>query len=65
MKNKDITDKIKIVFSTEAGKSLLDHLEKVFVDRPIYKREQTLADTAYRQGQADVIKQLINEIKGT
>ncbi len=59
-----ISKLIKGTFDTELGKKLLDHLEKVFVDRPIYADGQTIEQTAYRQGQADVIKQIRREIDG-
>ena len=51
-------------FETAIGKKLLDHLVQVFIDRPIYQRGQTLEETAYRQGQADLVKQLLKEING-
>ncbi len=59
-----ISKLIKGTFDTELGKKLLEHLEKVFVDRPIYTDGQTIEQTAYRQGQADVIKQIRREIDG-
>ena len=55
---------IKGTFDTELGKKLLVHLEKVFVDRAIYISGLSIEETAYRQGQADVIKQLRREIDG-
>jgi len=57
-----ISKLIKGTFNTELGHKLLDHLEKVFVDRHIYQVGQTHEETAYRQGQADVIKQIRREI---
>ena len=51
-------------FNTDLGKKLLEHLTEVFINRPIYKPGLTLEETAYRQGQADVIKQLQKELKG-
>ena len=57
-----ISKLIKGTFDTELGKKLLEHLEKVFIDRPIYQAGQTHEETAYRQGQADVIKQLRKEL---
>ncbi len=57
-----ISKLIKGTFDTELGKKLLDHLEKVFVDRSIYQAGQTHEETAYRQGQADVIKQIRREL---
>lgn len=65
MENKTNTVISKLIvgtFSTELGKRLLERMNEVFVDRPIYKPGQTLEETAYRQGQADLVKQLIKEI---
>ena len=50
-------------FSTEIGKKCLDNLERAYIDRPIYIQGQTSDVTAYRQGQADVIKAIIREIE--
>ena len=49
-------------FGTDLGKKYLEQIIKVFVDRPIYVHGQTLEATAYRQGQADLVKQIIKEI---
>lgn len=59
-----ISKLIKGTFETELGQKLLDHLENTFVDRPIYRHNQTHEETAYRQGQADLIKQLRREFDG-
>lgn len=45
-------------FSTELGKRYLSHLEDVFVNVSMYKKGMALEDVSYRQGQADLIKQL-------
>lgn len=50
-------------FETELGTKLLAHLKKTIVDRPMYKSGMTLDEVAFRQGQADVINQIIKEIK--
>lgn len=64
MDKHEVTSKLIVgTFSTELGKKLLAHLHSVFVDRAIYKSGETLEQTAYRQGQADLIKQLMKEIK--
>lgn len=47
---------------TELGKKFLAHLENTFIDRPIYRQGQSLEETAYRQGQADLVKQLVKEM---
>ncbi len=57
-----ISKLIKGTFDTELGRKLLDHLEKVFVDRPIYKDGLTFEQTALRQGEANVIKQIRREL---
>ncbi len=59
-----ISKLIKGTFDTELGRKLLDHLEKVFVDRPIYKVGQTFEETTLRQGEANVIKQIRRELDG-
>ncbi len=59
----EISKLIVGTFSTELGKRLLSHLEFVFIDRPIYKQGESLEAAAYRQGQADLIKQLKKELQ--
>ena len=49
-------------FATELGGRCIDHLKGVFIDRPIYRKGQTLEETAYRQGQADLVQQLLKEL---
>ena len=61
-KSIEITKLIVGTFETELGKRCLAHLEKTFVDRPIYIQGATLEQTAYRQGQADLIKQIVKEL---
>ena len=54
-------------FNTELGERCLTHLETVFVDRPMYKSGLTPDEVAYRQGQADIVRQLrktLNEARG-
>ena len=55
---------VKGTFETELGKKCLDHLEATFVDRPIYKQGMTLQDAAYRQGQSDLVRQILKEANG-
>ena len=59
----EITSMFKVVFGTPEGAKCLTYLEKVFVDRPMYKKGQTLEETAYRQGEADLIRQIIKEVQ--
>lgn len=64
--NKEATRIHKLIvgtFNTELGQKCLEHLEKTFIDRPIYRDGSTLEATAYRQGQADLVKQIIKEIR--
>ena len=49
-------------FTTDLGKRLLEHLEKTIVDRPTYIKGMTLDEVAFREGQKDVILQLIKEL---
>mgnify|MGYP006883067109 CR=1 FL=1 len=49
-------------FETELGKRCLSHLEDVFVNRQIFKHGESVEHAAYRQGQADLVKQLKKEI---
>jgi len=49
-------------FETELGKKCLANLERAYVNRPMYIPNQSAEVTAYRQGQADVIRQIIREI---
>ncbi len=49
-------------FDTELGRKLLEHLENTLVDRDIYAQGMTLDQVAFRQGQADVIKQIKKEL---
>lgn len=49
-------------FSNPLGEKLMEHLESTFIDRPIYVDGLTLDQVSYRQGQADLIKQLKKEL---
>ncbi len=49
-------------FSTKLGQKALLHLAEIFVNRPIYIQGQSIEVTAYRQGQADLVKQIQKEI---
>lgn len=50
-------------FNTPIGQKCIEHLKKTFVDRDIYRNGATLDAVAYRQGQADVIKQILNQME--
>ncbi len=50
-------------FETELGQRLLTHLAEVFIDRDIYKQGMTIEETAFRQGEASIIKKIIMEVE--
>lgn len=62
-KAKEIESIYKGCFSTELGIRCLANLKSAFIDRPIYKPGATLEETAYRQGQADLVKQIIEQVE--
>ena len=41
----------------------LNYLRETFVDRPVYKQGQTFEQTAFREGQRDIVLQIIKEVK--
>jgi len=49
-------------FETELGRKYLDLLVTTFIDRPVYKVGQSFEETAYRQGQADLVRQIQKEL---
>jgi len=53
----------KSIFSTPNGKKCLAHLKKVFVDRPMYKQGSTFEETAFREGEASIIRKIIKEVE--
>lgn len=53
----------KGTFNTDTGKKCLEHLERTFVDRNIYAPGMSLDQVAFRQGQADIVKQILSEVK--
>jgi hypothetical protein len=62
MNGREITSMFKATFETVPGKKCIEHLEKVFIDREIYKKGLTLDEVAYRQGQADLVRQILSEV---
>jgi hypothetical protein len=54
---------IRGTFNTEIGEKCLDHLESVFVDREMYVPGMTFDQVALRQGEANVIKKIIKEVR--
>ena len=51
-------------FKTPLGRRCLEHLEKTFVDRDVYAPGMTFEQTAYRAGEAAVIRQLRKTLEG-
>ena len=51
------------VFNTEAGQKLLAHWIKVFVARPIVRPGDDQFTAGIREGQADVVRQLLTQLE--
>jgi len=64
-KSIEIEKLYKATFSTPNGKKCLAHLKKVFVDRPIYRTGSTFEETAFREGEASLIRKILGEVNGT
>ncbi len=62
MINEEIHKLVVGTFETLLGKKLLVHLKETVVERPMYKKGLSLDEVAFREGQADVIRQIIKEI---
>ncbi len=63
MNPEEITSTIKATFGTPHGQKLLMRFKEVFIDRAIYVKGSTLEETAYRQGQYDLVAQIIKDIE--
>lgn len=64
-KQAEVINKLMIgTFETELGKKCLDNLKRAYVDRPIYIQGMSLDQVAHRQGQCDVIKDIIQTVEG-
>ena len=50
-------------FETELGGRLLSHLKQTIVDRPSYIKGMALDEVAFREGQKDIINQLLKEMQ--
>ncbi len=50
-------------FETELGKKCLELLKDTLHDRPMYKAGMSLDEVAFRQGQSDVVTQILKEFK--
>lgn len=51
------------VFSSEAGQRLIDHWVQVFVARPIVRPRDDAYAQGIREGQADVVRQLLVQLE--
>lgn len=49
-------------FETTIGQKLLEHLKETIVDRPTYKKGMELDEVAFREGQKDLVVQLMKEM---
>ena len=59
-----IVNKLAVgTLGTSIGKKYLKELKRAFVDRPIYIAGLTPDQVAYRQGQCDVITQMIKVLE--
>ena len=57
-----ITKLYKDTFNNDIGRKCIAQLEKTFVDRPVYIPGISHEETAYREGQRNVIMQIMKEI---
>jgi len=46
-------------FATDAGQRLLDQLRKQFLDRPSWRPDEPSSRGYFREGQNDVVRQLL------
>ncbi len=53
----------KDTFDNEVGLKCLNYLEGVFVDRDIYVPGKSIEETAFRQGEASIIKKIRKALK--
>lgn len=58
----EITSLFKTVFGTPHGQKCLEFLKTKFVDRSVYKQGQTYDFTAFKEGQRDVVQQILKEV---
>lgn len=60
--SKEIHSLCVAIYSTDAGQKYLERMKKAFVDRPIYIAGLTSEEVAYREGQRNVIMQIMKEL---
>ncbi len=64
MKSNEEVHKLVVgTFETPLGKKCLTHFKETLVNRPMYKKGLSLDEVAFREGQADVVRQIIKEIE--
>ena len=62
MEQQEIHKLVVGTFVTPMGEKLMDHLRQTILDRPTYKPGMTLEEAAFREGQKDVITQILKEL---
>lgn len=62
MTSEEITSLVNVVFGTPHGRKLATHLDKTIVDRPTYKKGMELDEVAFREGQKNIVNQLLKEL---
>lgn len=62
-KSLEVTALFINTFGTESGQKCLEHLKRVFVDRPIARDGMDLLTIGMRQGEANVIRKIIEEVE--
>ena len=58
----EVAKLFKDTFSNDIGEKCLDYLKATFVDRPVYRTGQSYEETAFREGQRDIITQILREV---
>lgn len=62
-KSLEITAMFKNTFDNESGRRCLAHLKRIFVDRPIAREGMDLLTIGIRQGEANVIRKILEEVE--
>jgi hypothetical protein len=50
-------------FSTDTGKLVLDILKSTTIDRPVIKPDSTQFGAGIREGQNDIVRQILDQIR--
>lgn len=64
-KAQSITKLIVGTFETQIGQRCIEHLKKKYVDIDMYTAGATLDIVAYKQGRADLVKQILTVLEGS